>query len=183
MAYHQIWEIEIRHVGLNKYRHIKGSDRSVVERKARAQELTWDEVWDKKQIIEQRKYEKENSIRSKEEKKELADTKTLEAENAIIQLKKILQYTLSINDAIDWSKLLNHQKNTAKEPKITTYSVKKPSKPRPIETNPEPSITDAKYLPSFGLIDKFSSKSKQKNLSQLKSYLMLIMKFGQKHCF
>lgn len=164
MAYGEMWEIEVRHEGLNKYRYIKGSDKDAVEKKALMQRLVWDEMWDKKQTIEQRKYEKENSIRSKEEKKELADTKTLEAEKAIKQLEQILQHTLGINDVIDWGKLLNHQKYTTKEPKSTTYSVEKPTKPISIEAIPEPCITDIKYLPSFGLIDKFSSKSKQKKL-------------------
>ena len=65
MAYREMWEIEVRHDGLNKYRHIRGSDRYVVEQKAAAQKLAWDEMWEKKQVA-----------RSKEEKYELAVIKT-----------------------------------------------------------------------------------------------------------
>ena len=43
-----MYEIEISHEGLNKYRHIRGRDRHVVERKANAQCDTWDLQWAKK---------------------------------------------------------------------------------------------------------------------------------------
>ena len=36
MAYREMWEIEIRHNGLNKYRHIRGSDKYIVQQKAAA---------------------------------------------------------------------------------------------------------------------------------------------------
>ena len=71
MAYRQMWEIEVRHEGLNKYRHIKGTDRHIVKQKAAAQKQAWDEMWEKKQAAEQKRKEREAAIRSKEEKKEL----------------------------------------------------------------------------------------------------------------
>jgi len=101
MAYRETWEIEVRHNGLNKYRHIRGSDRHIVEQKAAAQQLTWDEMWDKKQIAAQRKVDRESTISDKEEKKELAITKTNEAMEAINNLETILQQTLKVDDAID----------------------------------------------------------------------------------
>ena len=89
MAYREMWEIEVRHEGLNKYRHIRGSDRNIVEQKADVQRLAWDEMWEKKR-------ERETAIRSKEEKKELAITKTNEAQEAINQLETILLHTLKL---------------------------------------------------------------------------------------
>ena len=59
MAYREMWEIEVRHSGLNKYRHIRGSDRSVVEQKARAQEQAWNEMWEKKSAADLNKREKD----------------------------------------------------------------------------------------------------------------------------
>ena len=53
MAYNVIWEIEVRHEGLSKYRHIRVSDSYVVEKKAEAQKFVWEEMWQKKQIIRQ----------------------------------------------------------------------------------------------------------------------------------
>jgi restriction system protein len=63
MAYSKMWEIEVRHEGLNKYRHIRGSDRHIVEQKADAQRFAWDEMWEKKQASEQKRMEREAAIR------------------------------------------------------------------------------------------------------------------------
>ena len=49
-----MWEIEVRHDGLNKYRHIKGSDRYIVKQKAIAQEQAWEDMWKKKQAAEEK---------------------------------------------------------------------------------------------------------------------------------
>ena len=78
MAYGAMYEIEVRHEGLNKYRHIRGSDKHIVEKKATTQQLTWNEMWKKKQI-------RESAIKIKEENKKLATIKTKEAQEAINQ--------------------------------------------------------------------------------------------------
>lgn len=152
MAYREMWEIEVRHEGLNKYRHIRGSDRYVVEQKAVAQQLAWDEMWEKKQAAEAKKREREAAIRSKEEKKLLAVEKTEEAQEAISELEKTLQHTLSIDDAIDWSNLLD------KKP----FPTKKPVKPRPETIPTEPSRDDPKYQPQLGFFDKIFSGSRKR---------------------
>ena len=105
MAYRQMWEIEVRHEGLNKYRHIRGSDRNVAEQKAHAQRLAWDEMWEKKG----RRKRKNSASSSKEEKKESAITKTNEAQESIKQLETLLQHTLTVDNAIDWDSLLNNK--------------------------------------------------------------------------
>ena len=55
MAYREMWDIEIRHDGLNKYRHIRGSDKFIVQQKAAAQTLVWNDMWEKKKLAEQKK--------------------------------------------------------------------------------------------------------------------------------
>jgi restriction system protein len=161
MAYREIWEIEVRHDGLNKYRHIRGSDRYIVEQKAAAQQLTWDEMWSKKQIAEQKKRNRESAIRSKEEKKELAITKTNEAMEAINKLETILLHTLKVDDAIDWSSLLNKKKYSIKKPIKKKYSTKKPIKPKLAQNPSEPNRADVKYKPILGFFDKIFSKSRK----------------------
>ncbi len=83
MAYSQMWEIEVRHDGLKKYRHIRGSDRYVVEQKALAQRLAWDEMWAKRVSVEEAKNSKLEFYRTKFNKAETAITKTKEAEESI----------------------------------------------------------------------------------------------------
>ncbi len=48
MAHREMWKIEVRHEGLNKYRHIRGSSRYVVEQKAAVQVQAWEQMWEKK---------------------------------------------------------------------------------------------------------------------------------------
>jgi len=152
MANREMWEIEVRHDGLNKYRHIRGSDRHIVEQKASVQKLAWDEMWEKKLIAEQKKSDREAAIKNKEEKKELAITKTNEAQEAIIQLETILLHTLEVDDAIDWDNLLD--KNL--------YPESKPSKPTFAHPPTEPNRSDAKYQPDIGFFNKLFSKSRRR---------------------
>ena len=50
--------IEVRHDELGKYRLIKGTDRHVVEQKAAAQSLQWNEMWLRKLQKEKGRLEK-----------------------------------------------------------------------------------------------------------------------------
>jgi restriction system protein len=159
MAYREMWEIEVRHDGLNKFRHIRGSDRYVVEQKAAVQKIAWDEMWEKKQAAEEKKREREATIRSKEEKKELAVAKTEEAQKAINGLEKILEYTLAINDKIDWASLLD------KKP----FPQREPIKPKANEIPAEPSRSDSKYQPKIGFFDKIFSSSRKRKQDEAES--------------
>ncbi len=152
MASREMWEIEIRHEGLNKYRHIRGSDRYVVEQKAVAQQLAWDEMWEKKKVAEQKKKDRESAIRSKEEKKELAIIKTNEAQEAISELESTLSHTLVVDDTIQWDSLLD------KSP----FPQKKPKKSKLVSIPLEPAISDEKYQPKLSFFDKLFSSSRQK---------------------
>jgi len=171
MAYREMWEIEVRHGGLNKYRHIRGSDRYVVEQKAAAQEQAWNEMWEKKQAAESKKREREAAIRSKEEKNELAIIKTDEAQKALDDLENTLKHTLSVDDAIDWSSLLDETKFSKPKPK-KPKSIPEPSKPKLIKIPAEPEKTDPKYCAKLGFLDKvFSSRRIRKENEAENSYL------------
>ena len=149
MANKMYWEIEISHRGLNKYRQIRGTDKNVVEQKARAQQATWDEMWQKKQAADRKRKDRENKAQEKEAKKQLAITETDEAENEIKQLEEILLKTLSINDAINWEDLKD------KNP----FRIPKPPQPKFREHTTKPSRKDKIYNPELGFFTKlFKSK-------------------------
>jgi restriction system protein len=156
MANKPMWQIEITHQGLNKYRHIKGSDKYVVEQIAHSQQLIWDEMWKKKLESERKQQERNNRYRSKEQKKELASIKTNDANLQITQLETILIQTLNINDAIKWDELLNKQQFSGKAP--ITPTIGKPYG--------KPEITDLKYKPKIGIVDNLLPKSKQKKINE-----------------
>lgn len=169
MAYREVWICEVRHVGLNKYRNIRGSDKYIVEQKATAQRHTWDAMWEKKQVAEQKKLNREFAIRSKEEKKELAIIKTVEAQEAINELETILLHTLKIDDAINWSILLDKTPYPVEEPLKEMYSVKVPFKPKQALIPSVPNISDVKYKPNLGFFDKFFSKSRKRKEGEAKA--------------
>lgn len=152
MAYREMYEIEVEHEELNKYRLIRGSNEYVVERKALAQELAWDEMWEKKQAIEKSKQARETAMRSKEEKKELAKTKTNESQQSINLLETTLLHTIKIDDTIDWDKLLNKKK----------YPEEIPVKPKLKPPPPKPNWDDLKFQPIITFWDKIFVKPKKR---------------------
>lgn len=81
MAYKTMWEIEVRHDGLGKYRHIRGSDKNVVEQKALFQKLQWDEMWQRKLKAERRIQEQHRTADQKaKERERAAKQKAIERE-------------------------------------------------------------------------------------------------------
>ena len=69
-----MYQIEIKHDGLNKYRVIKGTDKYVVEQKARVQLMDWDNMWKKKQALQAEKAAREKAASEKEQKREGNET-------------------------------------------------------------------------------------------------------------
>ena len=144
MAYREMWEIEVRHEGLNKYRHIRGSDRYVVEQKAAAQKQAWNEMWEKKQAAE------------------LAIIKTDEAQKVLDDLESTLKHTLSVDDAIDWSSLLDNK----------PFPKHKPSMPKPVLIPNEPKQSDQKYQPTLGFFDKIFTGSRKRKEDEAKALFL-----------
>ncbi|MBM4167126.1 MAG: restriction endonuclease [Ignavibacteria bacterium] len=146
-----MWQIEVRHKGLNKYRLIRGSDKYIVEQKAEAQLATWNEMWAKKiQNLEARE-------------------KTEEAQQAIGELENILDHTLSINDAIIWETLKDRSDFTKPKPLKPVLL----TKPKLLYFPWEPKETGFKYQPEFGFLDKVSSSRRQRKLDEAKNNFKL----------
>lgn len=158
MAYRQIWEIEVRHEGLNKYRYIKGSDKYMVELKALDQRLVWDEMWEKRLEVESRKNAKLQILRSKQDQTESAKARTKDVEENISALANILSYTLKVNDAIVWEALFD------KKP----YAVEQPKKPGEVVISLPPSQDNSKYQPITSFWDKIFTqyRDEKKRIAQ-----------------
>lgn len=152
-----LYEIEIRHEGLNKYKVIRGKDWYIVEQKAEMQKRVWDEMWEKKQEQLQRKLEREREAKEIQQKKELAEKLTFEAKEQIENIENTLLHTLSVDDKIDWEEL----KDTS------SFTVPEPEKPNELEIPKEPLRSDANYQPKFGLLEKFISSKKQKKIDEI----------------
>ena len=148
MAHRQIWELEVKHEGLNKYRHIRGVDKYVVEQKALAQKLVWDEIWGKKLEINEVNRIKQLAWRNKEENIEEATNKTNTARACFRSLEEILAQTFEINDAIVWEKLYD----------TSQYSKKKPQEPYALTLSEPPKESDSKYVPPVSFLDRLFPK-------------------------
>jgi len=146
-----MYEIEIEHKGLHKYRVVKGTDMFIAKRKAQAQLAKWDEMWERKQEQLHKKQVREQKAREKEEKQNLAKQQTDEAQTLLKEFSQILQHTLDIDDTIDWDSLLDKSK----------FNQLKPSKPK---YPTEPDRTYGKYNPKPSFLDKIIKSRKERIL-------------------
>jgi len=138
-----MWQIEVTHEGLNKYRVIRGTDEYIVEQKAAMLKISWDEMWKKKQATEERQKERERKMYDREDKKKLAAEKTKEAQNELGEMENILKYTLEVNDAVEWNSLLNS----------SGYPKEKPTKPKPSPIRQEPKKVELEFSPAINILD------------------------------
>jgi restriction system protein len=146
-----MWQIEVRHNGLNKYRLIRGTDQYVVEQKAAAQKASWDEMW-------QKKVEREQRISNKQSMLEDAQEQTKEAVESIEQLENILLSALKVDSTIKWESLKDS----------SVFSQPIPCNPKP-ETIPDPpNESSMLYRPDFGLLDKIFSLRKEQKIADAK---------------
>jgi restriction system protein len=166
------YEIKVWHTELNKIQVIRGDEKSIVEQKAEAKMRQWDEMWEKRQVAERKRRDREQKAIVKEEKLSHAKDQTSEALLELEKLGEILKYTLDIDDTIDWASLKN--KDKFPEPKPKKPSPKKPEElPIPLPPEKEPQIPpppdpkDRKYQPKYGFLDPFSKQKREekKNLA------------------
>ena len=114
MTYRTMWEIEVRHDGLGKYRHIRGSDKSVVEQKAAYQRLQWDMQWEKQcqkkidddnraLVSKQKAEERDRLIKEKETKREQSAAEKARQKQDALRYKeeRTLEATTRDSDAKD----------------------------------------------------------------------------------
>ena len=160
------WTCEVRHDGLGKYRVISGSDKAVVEAKARAQRVEWENKYQQILAVRGEKQRlQENRERKKEElegKLQDADDQTQEAQETIEAIHNILQSALKSRCAVDWEKLKKHKEFSKPKPPPLIY----------LEYPKEPQSDDPKYKPAFGLFDKLN-KTKMEQKKQVAQALYL----------
>lgn len=154
----KLWQIEVWHDGLNKYRCIRGYDKDVVERKAAAQQAAWDELWKRKSEQQQKALGRLQKTLEKQEMIEEARKRSEEALKAIKDIENTLKLSLEGNKIIDWELL----KDKSEFPK------QKPLEPKPIAVPEPPKETDAKYRSILGIFDRIFPSRKQKKINYAK---------------
>ena len=148
MAYNNLYQIEVSHSGLNKYRIVKGSTRWEAEQKANALRAQWNEQWKRKQEQMKKQEIRQQKIQVNEYGLKYAEEMTDEANDIQAKLDRILVDSLN-SVQFDFDSLKDHTKFTAAKPKPPIYG----QYPR------EPLRTDLIYNPKPPLLAKLS-KSK-----------------------
>jgi restriction system protein len=91
---HSGYQVDLYHSGLDEHKHLSASEHNALLGKIHNQAMTW-----------QTKWEKELQKQQWQSKGDLAKDRTAKAQEKIQQIEKILEHTLSMNDAIDWETL------------------------------------------------------------------------------
>src|SRR5690606_8578282 len=91
---------EIRHLKLEKFRVLKVLNKHILKSKIRAQFKVWDDQWEKQELRRLR-------YRNKDANSNAAAEKTAEAQQIHLDIENILLRTLSIDDTINWSSLID----------------------------------------------------------------------------
>jgi Restriction endonuclease len=151
-----MWEREVTHNGLNKYRKIRGTDRRVVEQKADMQMRAWEDIWEKK-------VERDKARQNIEESKNTALKLTKEAEEKIRSIENtLISYLDGEKACVNWEKLKKHEKFSVHKP-VMGIAEQKIKVPVPNE----PLRSDNKYLPKFNILDYLSSRRKQEKINKI----------------
>ena len=154
----------VTHEGLGKQRIISGTDRDIVEAKARAQVLTWEHQYAERQARDRAKHEAAVSTaaakRALEANIDEAEERTRDAKAGIELVRNTLQRTLQVNDAIAWEQLKNNLPFSKPEPEAPNYM------PYPDEPNPESS----QFQPVLTVLDKLVKSRTEKKVQAAREH-------------
>src|ERR1700674_3472742 len=111
-----MWQIEIKHAELHKYRVIKGETREIMQLRAQMQLRSWDEQWERVQTTQRKRQAQLDTAYNRETKKHLAAELSGDAQKALDALEHLLTGVLEEDHAIDWSVLLDNSEYTGARP-------------------------------------------------------------------
>ena len=154
-----MFEVEIRHDGLHKYRVIRGRELYEVQEKAEVQRRAWDEMWEKHLERERIAQQRAQKAKNHEDNKELALELTEEASSKITAIQNTLSDYLKSPATINWESLKDKTTFSKPVPRKKTVS-RKPEETIP----PKPLETAVQYIPQFSFIDYFFPSRKQKKI-------------------
>ncbi|HEX4080266.1 MAG TPA: hypothetical protein VHX61_15505 [Rhizomicrobium sp.] len=137
-----MYYVDVKHDGLKKFRRLSGTDKYVVEQRARAQREAWEEQWQRRYETDQKRSRQEKLLRELETKKAKAIRLTEEAQQQIQSLNLILANGLQQFKPFNWKSLYKSQ----------PFSEKPPAPPPPIRVAQEPSVADVRFRPTVDLL-------------------------------
>ena len=99
----QHWEIDVTHAKLGKSRHISGTDRNVVEEKARLQILQWNNQWERQLAANNKRTIKELGLKANDAAREVAADQSAAAQERISILNTLLRRAVTVDARQVWS--------------------------------------------------------------------------------
>ena len=136
-----MYYVEVRHDGLKKYKQITGRNKYLVDQKAIALRMQWDDMWDRKLKIDELKNKKILKLREHEENRIKASQLTSFAQENLNSLNLILSSALNKNFRIHWDELKV----------ISDYDEAKPVEPILNKFPEKPEYSN--FQPKIGFID------------------------------
>lgn len=150
--YAAVYEIEVRHPGLSKFRMLRGSNRYEVEQRAAALRAQWDDEWTRRRAVEDRRQQRLGVVRLKEDMKREAAERTEAAEKQLSSLSTILIDGLRNPSPFEWDLLKDRSQ----------FPERKPTPSAPEYAPNEPVRSSEKYNPALGILDILIPPRKRK---------------------
>jgi len=162
-----MFHVEVVHEGLNKRKVLTGKYPDIVHRKAEAQKAIWEEEWRRRVVAQKEREAKLARAHSERDarlaKKELAEERTREAQDALADLRATLQRSLEVDHVINWEEL----KDASPFPRSRPARPKLPPEPPQPTPPPKPSHTQPTCEgPALGLLDRLISSRRKRKVEE-----------------
>jgi len=139
-----MWQCEIRHEGLHKYRVVKGETPAIMQLRAEMQQRSWNEQWERVQTSREKRQAQLKAAHAKEANKQIAAERTREAQEAHNAIESLLDGILEEDHTINWERLKDHSR----------FPLPEPVRPKDVAVPIEPDINDLKFQPKLNFITR-----------------------------
>jgi restriction system protein len=152
-----MWQCEIGHDGLHKYRVVKGATREIMQLRAEMQVRSWNEQWARAQATQAKRQAQLQTAYNKETKQKLASDRTTEAQRSLDGLETLLTSVLEVDHTIDWSLLVDN----------SDYPVAKPMRPADEGIPQEPKVNDSEFKAQMSFLTRIIPSLRDKERARV----------------
>jgi restriction system protein len=153
-----MWQCEIKHDGLHKYRVVKGETPAIMQLRAEMQLKSWNEQWERVQGSRAKRQAQVKAAQAKETNKQTAAERSTEAQEELDGLERLLTSVLEVDHTIEWEQLKDRSPFPSAEP------VQPKEEPAPRE----PDISDPQFQPVLNFITRLIPPIRDKEHSRVR---------------
>ncbi len=152
-----MWQCEIKHDGLHKYRVVKGETPAIMQLRAEMQLKSWNEQWARVQGSRTKKQAQLEAAQAKETNKQTAAERSRDAQEELDGLEHLLTSVLEVDHTVDWEQMKDRSPFPSAEPV--------PPKEEPAPR--EPDISDSRFQPVLNFITRLIPPIRDKEHSRV----------------